>query len=84
MKATVDGRTNHSFKKLIASAPIFGTTRLSLIERRAQKLNKTHSIISAKGKNNLASDFLIGQNTSFNLTLKEEVIKSDIYLYKTV
>ena len=88
MKIIVDGRTSQSFKKLITSAPIFGTTRLSLIERSAPKLNNTQSIINANGANNLISDLSIGQKISFNLALKEEFLKLDIYsflkLLKTV
>ena len=57
----VEGRTNHNFRKLMTSAPIFGTTKLSLIERREPKLKSMQSIINPSGKNNFNSLRLIGQ-----------------------
>jgi hypothetical protein len=60
----VEGSTNHSFKKLITSAPIFGTTKLSLIERNAPKLNNMHNIKKDIGINNFNSERSIGQRIS--------------------
>jgi len=61
---TVDGNTNHNFKKLIASAPIFGTTKLSFIDRNDPKLNSMHNIINAMGIKSFISERSMGQKIS--------------------
>lgn len=68
---TATGSTNHSFKKLITSAPIDGTTKLSLIDRRALKLKSIQNIKHAIGKNTLSSSLSIGQIILRKLLKKE-------------
>jgi hypothetical protein len=80
----VEGSTNHSFKKLITSAPIFGTTKLSLIDRKAPKLNNIHNIKKDIGINNFNSERSIGQRISFRLDRNCFFLRSGICINKTV
>ena len=78
VKITVDGNTNHSFKKLITSAPIFGTTRLSLIDLSVPKLKSRHIIIIDIGTKSLTSEDFIGQKISFNTDEDTNFFELDI------
>ena len=66
----VEGKTNQSFKKLILSAPMLGTIKLSLIDLRVPKLKSMHSIINAIGTKSFISERLIGQKISEKLGIK--------------
>ena len=61
MKIIADGRTRYNLRKLITSAPMEGTTKLSLIDLRALKLNNRHRASNAIGRNSLSSLFSMGQ-----------------------
>jgi len=77
VKIIVEGSTNQSFRKLITSAPILGTTRPSLIDLSAPKLNSTHIIINAMGMKSLVSERSIGQKIFRSLEEEINSVDSD-------
>ncbi len=80
----VDGSTSHNLRKLITSAPMFGTTRLSLIDRNDPKLNNIHIIINPSGRNSLISERSIGQNMSLILRVLMGFLSLDIQFTKNL
>jgi hypothetical protein len=65
VKIIAEGKTNQSFKKLIASAPIKGITRLSFKVLKELKLKSMQKSRMASLLNSFNSDLSTGKTTNF-------------------